>query len=153
MPLSEHPAINAVINNGLLLLLIGLVLTVFVGRRQKKTSKYLDNSVMLTPSREQESPSGRYILRWRPLDEERMAFAVVSAGDGATLTESDPLKRTETFDLLWGADDDIWLYRKENGLRYWKKEEEKWSEKPYSHGPSSPAPPRLLLQMYPELYI
>jgi hypothetical protein len=138
--------------NAILLVAVTVLLALFLSRRQKKIVHHVDTTTILTPTHEQKSFSDLFILRWHQHDGDSMVFGVYSAENDLQVFQSEPIQVTECFYMVWGVDDNIWLYRKDAGLRYWEKTDTKWEEKLYSRGPKSPPPPKLLLRLFPELY-
>lgn len=137
-----------------MLLIVALLITFFGSTRQKRKQKNCDTSMLVTPDTPARSFDNNYRLTW-DIDGESVKFVVHDVAEEKPIFISINLKPEGEVSLLWGNENIIWFHDSVRGLRYWVvwDGKEKWMEKLYTRGPDSPAPPKILLQLYPNLYL
>jgi len=138
-----------------LMLLIAVLLAFFGSKRETRKVDNYDTSMFVLEDTPQPSKCGSYALIW-DLSDDMTKLAVNDAHTGERVYTSVNLKPKGTPTLLWGNELIIWYHDSMVGLRYWARNEggdAKWMEGYYTKGPDSPPPPRVLLHLYPELYL
>jgi hypothetical protein len=150
----DHSIVNFYLFTAVAFLIVSVVTALISAPIIKAQNKNTNTASVVTDDKPQPSSMNKYKLSWTDGTEGRY-FAVVDGDSHETIYLSEPLYIKGNATLLWGENDMIWLYDDAVSLRFWVHDEKngKWIEKIYTKNPGTPYPPKVLLQLYPKLYI
>ena len=139
------------------LFIILLLVLVMIFSMGKETQKSYDE--LVTPTHSVRSPSGDYILsvdQYTDNGLEYYYFVVEDSTSGEELYRSEePFKRIDTDLLLWGENDEIWLYNDGGaGIYYYTldKENTVWTGNLYFIGVTKRKVPIALIELRPQYF-
>ena len=115
------------------------------------------NNILVTSEKPRLSPSEKYILEINYVEIEDVKsfhFRIVDAEDRSEIYISDDYYRIrDTYYLLWGEKDLVWVYSGDLGTFYWEKiNENTWEKKSYSENKKHISVPQTLLDLRPKYY-
>lgn len=124
---------------------------------RQKSAVYLKyESEMVTEDKSVASPSGVYMLEMitKNIDDIPLfSFCIREANRSVLVFESeDDYRVRDTYYLLWGEDDTVWVYSGDLGTFYWEKHGHEWVKKSYYENRETVNVPEALRELEPQSF-
>lgn len=124
--------------------------------RQKRAVYLKYESVMVTEDKSVASPSGAYMLEMITENIDGIhsfSFCIKETNRSTVVFESEDYYRArDTYYLLWGEDDTVWVYSGDLGTFYWEKHDNEWSKKSYYDNREIVNVPEALKELVPRSF-